>query len=208
MMSPHNNLYSMSTNLILAAFSLYVILELIAPYPSPKYPNLEIKSISVSNLNLSNPISAHWNINMEYFMKFHGSDITFKFNDIKISIFHESEREPLWIMSHKLFVITPKNPTTNFVLDFRGSSADVDDTTIKAIVEKIVDNRTVKFKIRADAWLGIRFKHRVENWLWNRNIKMLVNNCDVELLFGTSEKRQADMSMNDSHACTHKVFYP
>lgn len=83
-------------------------------------PTIEIHKITVSNFNLSNPITAHWKINMNM----HSTDSSFKFSDSMISIFHESKDEALWMMSLKKFDTSPKNSTFHFALDFWGSSAE------------------------------------------------------------------------------------
>lgn len=125
---------------------------------------------------------------------------------LKFPSFTEARTKHL--VSLEPFVVRPDNPTAHFVLDFWGSSANVDDTTLKDIVEKIVSHGAVKFEVQFDAKLGIRLKNRIEYLRWNTNINnMLVSSCNVDLFFGSLDNGRAEMLRYRPHdVCTHQVF--
>lgn len=185
-----------------------ILINLLGKQPlHGEIPTMEIDTIKVSNLNLSNPITAHWNINMNM----HSSGSSFDFSRSTISIFHESKDEALWMMSLKKFDMRPKNSTFHFALHFWGSSADVDDTTVKSIGENIMNNLgAVKFNVqfKAENSRTTRLKHSIDKLWFKSKINMLVLSCDVWLLFGSLDYTHAEMLKTGSQQCILATYDP
>ncbi|KAK1354349.1 hypothetical protein POM88_047605 [Heracleum sosnowskyi] len=163
--------------------------------PTTVFPGLEINSAKVSNLTLSNPISARWNIDMNI-VNYYSDHISFGFYDNTVSIFHESkEGGALWMTSFQKFDLRPGNPKAHFTLDFVGSSTEVDNSTVKAIRDKIANNYgAVKFVVQFKAHKPIIWLENPLDRLWyDSNIDVVVARCQVELLFGSSDQTQANM---------------
>ncbi|KAK1377038.1 hypothetical protein POM88_033231 [Heracleum sosnowskyi] len=159
-------------------------------------PMIEIDSITVSNFSLSNPISAHWNINMTM----HSTRSSFEFSDSTVSIFHKSKEEAVWMTRLNGFDMRPKNTTFHFALDF-GGLADVNDTTLRAIGDGITDNfGTVEFSVQFKADHSrsrdiSRLKKFYENYSTVVNILI---NWDVLLLLGSPDKTRAMLMTKES----------
>ncbi|KAK1399472.1 hypothetical protein POM88_009335 [Heracleum sosnowskyi] len=199
--------YIFTVFVLLGIFTL--VLNLLGKTPlDGDIPSIEIHRITVSNFNLSNPITAHWKINMTM----QNNCSSFEFSKSTISIFHETKEEALWMMSLKKFDMRPKNSTFHFALDFWGSSADVDNTTLRSIGENITNNLgAVKFNVqfKADKPRTTKLKHSIEKLWFESKINMLIIGCDVLLRFGPVDKTHADMSKADSQECvlvTYDLF--
>lgn len=159
--------------------------------PTTVFPRLEVNSVKVSNFNLSNPISANWKIDLNI-VNYYSNDISFGFNDNVITIFHGNA---LWLTSFQEFNMNAKNPKVHFTPDFWRLSTKVDNSTIEAIREEIANNYgVVKFIVQFKAHKPIIwFKNPFWRFRYDTNIDVLVSSCEVELLFGSPEKTQANM---------------
>ncbi|KAK1357838.1 hypothetical protein POM88_051094 [Heracleum sosnowskyi] len=94
-------------------------------------------------------------------VNYDSNDISFGFYNNVISIFHESKEGALWMTSFQKFSMKPNNPKVHFTLDFSGWSTKVDNSTVKAIREKIANNYgAVKFVVQFKA-------HKPLIWLEN-----------------------------------------
>lgn len=93
------------------------------------------------------------------------------------------------------FSMNENNPKVHFILDFWGSSTKIDNSTVKAIREKIANNYgAVKFVVQFNAHKPIIwFEDMLGRFRYDRNIDVLVSSCEVELLFGSPDKTQANM---------------
>ncbi|KAK1377050.1 hypothetical protein POM88_033243 [Heracleum sosnowskyi] len=168
---------------------------------------MKIDSITVSNFNLSNPMSAHWNINMTM----HSTRSSFEFSDSAVSIFHKSKEEALWMTMLNGFDMRPENTTFHFALDF-GGLVDVNDTTPSRTFlrtqELSLSNTNnlgaVEFNVqfKADHPRGRRVSQLKQNDHGSAyKVKMMEISCDVLLLFGSPDKTRASMLMTDNPAC-------
>ncbi|KAK1354089.1 hypothetical protein POM88_047345 [Heracleum sosnowskyi] len=168
----------------------------------PEIPTVKIESFTASNFNLSNPIFAHWKINMSM----HNNKSSFEFSDSAISVFHQEE--VLWMARLQGFDMRPKNTTFHFALDL-GRIIKINDTTVRAIGDKIINNHgaiefNVQFKSDHPRGMNInpllKFYSHIET-----NVRMLVISCDVLLLFRSPDKTEAYMLMTDKQACSVHV---
>ncbi|KAK1377073.1 hypothetical protein POM88_033266 [Heracleum sosnowskyi] len=170
-------------------------------YLYSEIPTMKIDSITVSNFNLSNPISAHWNINMTM----HNTDSSFEFSDSTVSISPKSKEDALWMTRLNGFDMRPENTTFHFALDF-GGLVHVNDTTARAIGDKITNNLgAVEFNVqfKADHPRGRRVSQLKQNDHGSAyKVNMLEICCDVLLFFGSPDKTQASMLTTSKHpAC-------
>lgn len=107
------------------------------------------------------------------------------------------------MLSLKKFDMRPKNSTFHFALDFWGSSAQVDDTTVRSIRENIVKKLgPVKFivQFKAEKARTIRLKYAIQELWFDTKINSLAINCDVSLIFRSLA--HAHMLKTDPQHCT------
>ncbi|KAK1376891.1 hypothetical protein POM88_033084 [Heracleum sosnowskyi] len=168
-------------------------------------PTIKIDSITVSSFNLSNPMSAHWNINMTM----HTTDSSLDFPDSSISFFHKSKEDALWMTRLKGFNMRPENTTVHFALDF-GGLVHVNDTTVRAIGDQITNNHgAVEFNVqfKADHPRGRKIDP-LRKFFRGIEVNMLIICSDVLLLFESPDKTRAYMLMTNNQAweVVHPVY--
>lgn len=180
---------------------LIVFFSLRATILYPEIPTVEIESFTVSNLNLSNPISTHWKINMSM----HNDDSSFEFANSSLSVFQQSKEEALWMTRLKGFDMRPENTTIHFALEFNGIVDMNVSQTVKAIGDSITNNHgAVEFdaQFKADHPRG-RNPSRLKKfgWIYETNVKRLIISCDVLLLVESPDKTWAYLLMTNNQAC-------